>query len=529
MDSSSTTSRQTNRKLARNISVMSIAIFFSRILGLVRDQVMAFFFGTSFINDAFNVGYNIPNLLRRLFGEGALSTAFVPIYNEIGIKEGKLNQQEFALNLISILTLVLGGLTLIGIASAPLIVKALYPGLAAQTSDLAVRLTRIIFPYLFFIGLSSTFIAILNSHDYFFMTGLSSALLNIGMLATLLIPHFAFGIGGEALIDWAAWGVLLGGVLQTAINLPYLKKIGYRWVIICRWGSQAMSMLWKRLIPSLLGIGIREINLIADSLMASFLPVGSITALGFGNRLMQLPLGIFAISAGTAVLPLYSRCITNRSYHELSESMRFTALSLIYIMLPVTTLILTMGNDFVAILLQSGRFDAQAAWMTSQALIMYSLGLVFYSMNQTFTPLFYASGDTRTPVKIAAGMVALNISLNFILMQFLAHRGLALSTSITALVNYLLLLHLIKKKLPELKFTGMFGNFIKSLLSCALIYLLVRLGMRLVQVQERFMLLLRDAILASLALLLFYLLGLLFKLDYLGNIGKNLCARLLKK
>ncbi len=524
-----TTSSQTNRKLARNISVMSIAIFFSRILGLVRDQVMAFFFGTSFINDAFNVGFNIPNLLRRLFGEGALSTAFVPIYNEIGIKEGRQNQQDFALNLISILTLVLTSLTLIGIASAPLIVKALYPGLAPHTSQLAVQLTRIIFPYLFFIGLSSTFIAILNSHDFFFMTGLSSALLNVGMLATLLLPHFVFGLSGEDLINWAAWGVLLGGFLQTIINFPYLKKVGYRWILIFRWGSQAMVMLWKRLIPSLLGIGIREINLIADSLMASFLPVGSITALGFGNRLMQLPLGIFAISAGTAVLPLYSRCITNRSYHELSESMRFTALSLVYIMLPVTTLILAMGDDFVFILLQSGRFDSHAAWMTSQALIMYSLGLVFYSLNQTFTPLFYAIGDTKTPVKIAAGMVAMNISLNFILMQFMAHRGLALSTSITALLNYLILLQLIRKKLPDLRFKGMLGNFIKSLLSCVLIYILLRFGMSLFPLHDRLMLLLRDGVLAILSLLLFYFLGLLLKLDYLGNIGKNLCSRLLKK
>jgi len=155
----------THRTLAKNISIMSIGVFLSRILGLIRDQVMAFFFGTTYLNDAFNVGYNIPNLLRRLFGEGALSTAFVPIYNDIKVKQNEEEQIKFALNLLSVLTLILCLLTILGIALAPLIVKCLYPGLAMQTKILAIKLTRIIFPYLFFIGLSSTFIAILNSHN----------------------------------------------------------------------------------------------------------------------------------------------------------------------------------------------------------------------------------------------------------------------------------------------------------------------------------------------------------------------------
>jgi putative peptidoglycan lipid II flippase len=155
------------------------------------------------------VGYNIPNLLRRLFGEGALSTAFVPIYNDIKVKQNEEEQIKFALNLLSVLTLILCLLTILGIALAPLIVKCLYPGLAMQTKILAIKLTRIIFPYLFFIGLSSTFIAILNSHNYFFMTGLSSALLNIGMMATVLIPYFVLKVTGEELIIWAGWVVII--------------------------------------------------------------------------------------------------------------------------------------------------------------------------------------------------------------------------------------------------------------------------------------------------------------------------------
>jgi len=519
----------THRTLAKNISVMSIGVFISRIFGLIRDQVMAFFFGTTYLNDAFNVGYNIPNLLRRLFGEGALSTAFVPLYNDIKIKQGKEKQIEFALNLLSVLTFILCILTILGIALAPLIVKCLYPGLASETKVLAIKLTRIIFPYLFFIGLSSTFIAILNSHNYFFMTGLSSALLNIGMISTVLIPYFVLKVSGEDLIVWAGGGVLVGGFLQTVINLPYLKRIGYRWAIYLKFGSEALSVLWKRFIPSMIGIGIREINLIADSLMASFLPTGSITALNFGNRLMQLPLGIFAISTGTAVLPFYSRCVSTENYQELSESIRFSGLNIAYIMLPVTTIILALGEDFVRILFENGAFQGDAVLMTSQALIFYSLGLIFYGLNQTITPVFYAYKDTKTPVKIAAGMVALNITLNFILMQFMAHRGLALSTSITACVNFFILLSLIRKKMPEISFSGIAINIIKSLLICGVLYLLLYISCNLFPVSGRIALLIRDAILSVITLGLFYLTGILLKIDYLNQAGKKLCQRFLKK
>ena len=245
-----------NRKLARNIGVMSIGVSFSRVLGLVRDQVMAYFFGTSIFNDAFNVGYNIPNLLRRLFGEGALSTAFVPIYTEIGEKESVEKQQRFAINLLSILSLILLGITALGILLAPWIVRLLYPGLAPETTLMAIKLTRIMFPYLFFIGLSSTMIAVLNSHDYFFMTGLSSALLNIAMILFLIIPHSCFGLNGRELLTWSAWGVIMGGLFQTIINFPFLKKIGYRWKLYLDFTSHAIQVLWKRFIPSMIGIGV---------------------------------------------------------------------------------------------------------------------------------------------------------------------------------------------------------------------------------------------------------------------------------
>ena len=450
---------------------MSIAVFCSRILGLIRDQVMAAFFGTSFVNDAFNIGFNIPNLLRRLFGEGALSAAFVPIYNEYGLKKGKQFQFDFALNVLSILSFFLLILTFLGMVFAPFIVNILYPGLESETTELAVKLCRIMFPYLFFIGLSSTFIAILNSHHMFFITGLSSGLLNIGWILALLCGVFVLRNDSNDLIFYAAYGVMLGGFLQTIVNLPFLKKVGYQVKVILKFKSEAMKSLWQRFLPAMFGLGVREVNLIADAIIASFLPVGSITALGFANRLMQLPLGIFGISVGTAVLPEYSRQFTEQRWVDLSETFKFSVHLILYILLPISV-IMIMGSDvFIRLIFQRGHFDEIAVQMTTIALIFYSSGLCFYGLNQVIIPLFYAAKDTKTPVKVAACMVILNIGLSVTLMQFMAHAGIAFSTALTAIVQFSTLLILLKKKLPQVKITNVFFNIIK--LSIIIIFLIV--------------------------------------------------------
>ncbi len=516
------------KKLARNISVMSFAILISRIFGLIRDQVMAYCFGTTFLNDAFVVGFKIPNLLRSLFGEGALSASFVPIYNEIGIKENRQRQITFALQVLSILTLLLLALTVLGIVFAPWIVKLIFAGLPPETHKLAVTLTRIMFPYLLWIGLSSTMIAILNSHDRFFMTGLSSALLNVGMIASMLVPRM-LGVEGVPLVKWAALGVFGGGALQTLINFPYLKKLGYPLKLATRFGGEALNAMWTRFIPSLIGVGIREINLIADSLMASFLVVGSISALEYANRLFHLPLGVFAISTGMALLPTYSRLVTKGDFDELSRQLRFATVSLAYMILPVTTLILALGGDLVKILFQRGAFDARASLMTEQALFFYTLGLIFFSLNQTLTPLFFANKDTRTPVKIAAWMVGLNIVLNYTLMQFMQHRGLAFATSLTAMANYILLRGLIRKSMPQVSFKGIAPNIFKSVAICAAIYAGLVLANRQFAGQGTAYLIVKDLALGGAGFLLFYLMGFALKLDYLREATRSVWNRFLKR
>lgn len=442
---------------------MSIAISLSRILGLVRDQVMGFFFGATYLNDAFQIAVSIPNLLRRLFGEGALSAAFIPIYNKLGHEKGKKAQIEFALNMLSILTIFLLFLTIAGIALTPLIVKLISPGLPQNTAALAIKLCRITFPYLFFIGMSSTLIAILNSHNKFFMTGLSSGVYNIGIIGSVTLPFLLMKYSSDKLIFFAAAGIFIGGFLQVIINLPFLKKIGYNLKFNFSTSSANIKILWQKFLPGVVGIGVRQINLLVDIYIASFLPLGSITCLRYGARLMQMPLGIFGVSTGTAVLPTFSRLIAEEKWTELSEKVRFAMLTLIYLMIPATFFLFSTGEDIVRVLFQRGSFDSLATTTTYQSFIFYSFGLIFFALNQTIVPIYFANGDTKSPVIVSSIMVAINLGLNIVLLYFFQHIGIALATSLTGFIQFVILRIVLRKKLPQLKVSNLVGNIFKTL------------------------------------------------------------------
>ena len=450
---------------------MSSAVFLSRISGLARDIFMTGFFGTTYVADAFNASFQIPNLLRKLFGEGALSAAFIPIYNEIKLKEGKKGQINFALNVLSLLSAFLLILCIVGIFLAPVIVKLLAPGFDAQTYDLSVKLTKILFPYLFLIGLSSTLISIANSHDYFFIPGLSSAFLNLAMIGTPAI----FILMNEntstvSLITVLSYGVITGGVLQTVVNLPLLRCIGYKLKVNLNVKGEAIKSVWKRFLPGVAGLAIREVNLAADLIIASFLTTGGLAALSYGNRLMQLPLGVFGVSAGVAVLPLFSRLSSEAKWDDLAKRLRFTFITLAFIMLPVTAFIIGTGRDIIRILFMRGKFDLLSLNQTYEALIFYSMGLLFFALNRILIPIFYANKDTKTPVKISAIIVVINITLNIILMQFMGLAGLAFATSISALIHFVILIKTMNRKLPKIQLPEIQNSVGKILIISVLIF-----------------------------------------------------------
>jgi putative peptidoglycan lipid II flippase len=465
-----------NKLLGRNIGSMGIAVFISRIFGLLRDIIMTAVFGTSWVADAFQVGYQIPNLLRKLFGEGALSAAFVPVYNDIGVKEGREKQISFALNIISLLSLLLLLLCLAGMLLAPLIVRILAPGFEAERYGLTVKLTRMMFPYLYLIGLSSTFIAILNSHNRFFIPGLSSAFLNIGMIGTIGLFHlFNPQASLEERVISAGIGVLLGGLMQTIINLPGMIKLGYKFKPGLNLKDKSVAITGKLFLPGVIGMAIRQINLAADMMIASFLPAGSIAALNYGNRLMQLPLGIIGVSAGVAVLPMFSRCVAEKNWEKLESSFRFSMVTIYALMLPITAVIIALGDDIIRVIFMRGAFDQKSLNLTYMALIFYSLGLVYYSLNRQIIPLFYAQKNTKTPVKISAIIVVLNIILNIILMQWLQHGGLALATSISAFVHYNILKYNLRKHYPQIRFPQIRQELFKIIILSGVIYIIIML------------------------------------------------------
>ncbi len=439
-----------HRELARNTIFMSIAVFLSRILGLVRDLIFAGFFGTSYVADAFNLAFILPNLLRRLFGEGALSAAFVPLYNEIGIERGKESQIRYGIQVVSVLSIFLVLLSLLGTLLAPLIVRVFAPGFDEQTAELTVKLARIMFPYLFLVGVSSTLISILNSHGHFFIPGLSSAFFNLGMIAVLGIYALLKPSDMNVYAIVLSYGVLLGGVLQTVVNFPQLRRHGYRLRLYIKGNREAMGQLWNRFLPGVVGIAILQINLVIDRMLASYLPEGSISSLTYAYRLMQLPLGMFGVAAGTAAIPEFSRLIVKKDWHELSDKIRFALLSMVFLMIPVTAFIAASAQDLIRVIFMRGAFDIRALDMTTPALVMYSAGLVFFSVNRILVPVFHAHGNTRTPVIVSAIATASNIVLNLILMQFLAHVGLALATSISALLQMIVLMAVIGRMYPHI-------------------------------------------------------------------------------
>ncbi len=519
-----------NKKFLKYAGSMSVAVLISRFFGLGRDIMMTSFFGTTYIADAFQAGFQLPNLLRKMFGEGALSAAFIPVYKEIEVTKGRKKQIEFGINLLSILSVILFLLSLLGILMAPILLKILTPGFDIQTHNLAVKIARILFPYLFLIGFSSTLISILNSHGSFFVPGLSSSFLNIGMIG-ILSGYNVFNPNSslEQKIIATSIGVLIGGIFQTLINFPQLRQIGYNFRLNISLKDPAMKVMWTRFLPGVIGLAVRQINLYIDLILASFLVSGSLAALQYGNRLMQFPMGIFGVAAGTAVLPLFSKYTAEKNWDELSKSLRFSILSLSFVMLPMTAIIASLGKDFIKILFMRGNFDVFALNMTYKALLFYSLGLIFYSINRIIIPVFYANKDTKTPVKISAYIVLINIFLNITLMKLMQHSGLALATSISAFIQMVFLIVFLKKKVPKIQIINLKTSLLKISFLSTLLWIFLQSINHYWITENFFDTLLKSGVLLSLSVVIIFNGATLFNIENSKTIKDKFWKKLRKK
>ncbi len=449
-----------NSRVLKSAAVVGSATLVSRILGFIRDAVIAWFFGAGFSSDAFIAAFRIPNLLRRLFAEGSLSSAFIPVFTEYIVKQGRPEAFHLARSAFRLLGVMLVMVTVCGVLLSPWIVRLIAPGFSVEKLSLTVTLTRLMFPYIFFIGLVALCMGILNVLGHFAAPAFAPALLNLSIIGSVFFisPSLATPVVG------LAFGVLIGGVLQLALQLPILVKMGFYFWEEAKMIHPGLKRVGKLLPPVILGGAVYQINILIGTILGSLLPQGSVTYLYFADRLVQFPLGIFAIAAATAVLPSLSRQAAIGDLDTLRDTFAHALKLVFFITIPATVGLIILREPIVALLFQRGEFDDAATRLTAQALLYYSTGLWAFSAVRIVAATFFALQDTRTPVKMAGISIFANIILGIVLMKPLAHGGLALATSLASILNLGLLLGALRAKLGFLGWKSIALSACRSLL-----------------------------------------------------------------
>ncbi len=436
-----------NKTIARHASVIGGFTFLSRVLGFIRDVVIARMFGTGMHSQAFVVAFRIPNLLRDMVAEGAVNAAFVPVFSEYAAKKSREEFWHLANCLLNILLVILAALTILGVVFSPWIVRLIAPGFSSDTVKFqeTVRLTRIIYPYLLLVALSAYSMGILNSLKHFSLPAFAPCLLNISIIVFALFC-------GEGTLGLAL-GVLAGGVLQLAAQIPMLYKKGFRWRPALELRHPGISQIRKLLLPRIFSSCVYQLNLFVDTMLGSLAHIvgqGAISALYFANRVFQFPLGIFGIAIAQAALPSLSCQALEDNLDNFKKTLNFSLIAVFLIMLPVSALMVALSRPIIEALFQGGRFDAYSAEITSGALLFYALSLSFYCANKVLVSGFFSLKDTMTPLKITAASLLVNIVFNLILMYPLKLRGLALATSLSGFINFFILFYCLRKKIGPL-------------------------------------------------------------------------------
>ena len=423
--------------LVRSLSTVGANTLLSRVLGFVRDLVTAQVFGAGAITDAFFVAFKIPNFLRRLFAEGAFSTAFVPVLSEYKTKRSFDELRLFVDHMAGTLGLVLLGVTALGMLGAPLVVGLFAPGFVGDRGlfDLTADMLRTTFPYILFISLTAFCGGVLNVHHKFGVPAFTPVLLNLALIASALwlAPLL------EQPITALAWGVLVAGVVQFLFQLPFLRPLR----LVPRFRpaprDEGVRRVLKLMLPALFGVSVAQISLLIDTLIASFLEAGSISWLYYSDRLMEFPLGILGAALATVILPNLSRKHAEASPGGFARTLDWGLRTAILLGVPASIGLFVLAGPMIATLFQSGQFDAHDVLMSERSLRAYSAGLTVFILVKVLAPGFYARQDTRTPVRIAVISLGFNMACNLALVWSLRHAGLALSTTLSATLNALLL------------------------------------------------------------------------------------------
>jgi len=452
----------TNKSIARSAGIISLGTVFSRILGFIRDLVIARLFGIYVYAQAFVVAFKLPNLFRDLVAEGAANAAFVPVFTEYKAKHTKEEFWELANVVLNLLLVVVSGLTIIGIILAPILVRLAAPGFITDPYKLqiTIRLSRIIFPYILLIALTAYAAGILNSLKHFIVPAFAPCLLNISIVVFVLF--FQKGTVGLAL------GVLAGGLLQLLVQVPVLYKKGFRINLFKRFRHPAARTIGRLMAPRIFSSGIYQLNNFVDSIFASLAFIvgeGVVAALYFAYRLIQFPLGIFSAALSQAILPEFSLQALEESPGKLKHTLSFGLRAVFFVTLPASIGFMVLAKPIIQSLFGGGKFDAYAVQLTAVILAYYSIGLCAYAANKILSSCFFALKDTVTPARVSFFSLIINVILNALLMFPMKAAGLALATSISGIITFCALILILRRNIGRLDLRAILFSFIKMLLA----------------------------------------------------------------
>ena len=456
----------THKSLAKSAGVIGLGISASRILGFVRDIVLAAMFGTGMYADAFFTALRIPNLWRDLVGEGAANAAYVPVLSVYAATKSKEEFWRLARIILNVTVIALSAISLLGIIFTPFIVKVIAWGFLKnpQKFDLTVILTRTMFPYIFLIGLTAYTTGVLNSLKLFGASSFSQPIWNLAVIlsAIFLCPVMKVPVMGLAI------GVLIGGILQLAVQIPSLMKRGLGLPRFDRFRHPASSEIGKLLLPRVFGSSVYQLNVFVDTMLATNLGEGAVSAINFANRLWLLPLAIFSTAFSQAMLPTLSEHAARKDMDKFKDALSFSLRSVFFITIPAAVGLLVLSEPIVRALFERGSFNSDSTRLTAPVLFYFSIGLCTYAGVKPLASAFFSLKDTITPVKNAIAVFVINVVLNVILMFPMKVNGLALATSIASMFNFFSLFFLLRKKIGPLGGRAIFASFLRTMIPGAI-------------------------------------------------------------
>jgi len=452
------------RQIAKDASIVGGATLFSRILGFFRDMILAYVLGAGVAADAFYVAYRLPNMMRRLFAEGSMTMAFVPVFTRMREEDG--DDRAFAMPRSALvwLVLILGVLTTLAVVFARPLTRLIAPGFSDNPGvfDLTVGLTRIVFPYIIEISAVALCMGVLNSFGHFLTPALATSELN-----TAIILGAGVGYLFHLNIPYAlAWSVVVGGLGQFLMQQPALKRFGFSWRGPWSFKDKGVARMGLLMLPTAFGAAVYQLNIVIGTLLASYLPSGSISYLYYADRLVQFPLGVFGVAVGTVALPSLSKLATAGTLDGFTDTLNASLRLTLFICLPAAAGLIALADPMVRVLFGRGAFGAHAVAATAGALVAYGVGLPAFACVRPLYSAYFALADTRTPAITAAVCLVVYVATGLALMDPLGHVGLALATSVSSWVNVAVLGIILRKKLGGTWFAPGRTTLVSTLLSC---------------------------------------------------------------